>query len=121
MTVANAAAVFASRLKVSQTDSQNAVLALSEQDYSLQRSKDILMTLVEKYNEAVSCFEKAAAKVDNMFAANYLLKAGVVYEEMGNTAKALEAYKKIREQYPQSLEGYDIDKYISRVETKEAE
>ena len=73
---------------------------------------------LEKYNEAVSCFEKAAAKVDNMFAANYLLKAGVVYEEMGNTAKALEAYKKIREQYPQSLEGYDIDKYISRLETE---
>ena len=73
---------------------------------------------LEKYNEAVSCFEKAAAKVDNMFSANYLLKAGVAYEEMGNTAKALEAYKKIREQYPQSLEGYDIDKYISRLETE---
>lgn len=73
---------------------------------------------LEKYNEAVSCFEKAAASVDNMFAAGYLLKAGVIYEEMGNNAKALEAYKKIREQYPQSLEGYDIDKYISRLETK---
>ena len=73
---------------------------------------------LEKYNDAVSCYEKAAAKVDDMFAANYLLKAGVTYEELGNTAKALEMYKKIREQYPQSLEGYDIDKYISRLETE---
>ena len=73
---------------------------------------------LEKYSEALSCFEKAAAKADNMFAAGYLLKAGVVCEELGDNAKALTFYKKIKDQYAQSIEGYDIDKYITRIESQ---
>lgn len=71
---------------------------------------------LEKYKDAVSCYEKAAAVADNMFAAAYLLKAGIACEELGDSAKALSFYKKIKDQYPQSMEGYDIDKYISRIE-----
>ena len=71
---------------------------------------------LDKLNDALSCFDKAAARADNMFAAGYLLKAGVVCEELGNPAKALSYYKKIKDQYPQSMEGYDIAKYISRIE-----
>ncbi|MBQ8061451.1 MAG: tetratricopeptide repeat protein [Bacteroidales bacterium] len=73
---------------------------------------------LEKYNDALSCFDKAAAEADNMFAATYLLKAGVVCEELGNNDKALTYYKKIKDQYPQSIEGYDIDKYITRIESQ---
>lgn len=73
---------------------------------------------LEEYSTAVSYFEKAAAKSNNMFSAAYLLKAGIVYEELGNTAKALACYNEIKNQYPQSVEGYDIDKYISRIESK---
>ena len=73
---------------------------------------------LEKYSEALGCFEKAAAEADNMFAATYLLKAGVVCEELGDKAKALGFYKKIKDQYPQSIEGYDIDKYITRIESQ---
>ena len=69
--------------------------------------------------KALSCYDKAAAKADNMFAASYLFKAGVVCEEEGNAQKALGYYKRIREEYPQSLEGYDIEKYISRIENAE--
>lgn len=72
---------------------------------------------LEKYDQALSCYDKAASTADNIFAATYLLKAGVVCEEQGKSDKALEYYKKIREQYPQSMEGYDIDKYISRIES----
>ncbi|MBP5389043.1 MAG: tetratricopeptide repeat protein [Bacteroidales bacterium] len=68
------------------------------------------------YAEAVGCFEKAAKTADNMFAANYLLKAAAVYEETGDTASALKCYQTIKDKYPQSVEGYDIDKYISRIE-----
>lgn len=71
---------------------------------------------LEKLNEALACYEKAAAKADNVYAAGYLLKAGVVCEELGIPAKALTYYKKIKDQYPQSMEGYDIAKYISRIE-----
>ena len=51
-----------------------------------------------------------------MYAAGYLLKAGQVAEEMGNKDKALDFYKKIKDQYPESAEASDIDKYITRIE-----
>ena len=74
---------------------------------------------LEKYNEALACFEKAAAKADNVYAAAYLKKAGIVCEELGDKAKALTFYQTIKDQYPQSMEGYDIDKYISRIQNAE--
>lgn len=74
---------------------------------------------LEKYQQAISCYDKAASKVDDIFAASYLLKEGVVYEELGQPEKALACYKEIREKYPQSIEGYDIEKYISRIESAE--
>jgi hypothetical protein len=41
---------------------------------------------------------------------------------MGDDAKALEFYKTLKENYSQaSMEGRDIDKYISRIESKTAE
>ena len=73
---------------------------------------------LEKYSEALGYFEKAAAAADNMFAASYLLKAGVTCEELGDNAKALTFYKKIKDQYANSPEGYDIDKYITRIENQ---
>ena len=73
---------------------------------------------LENYEKALSCFEKAAATIDNMFAAGYLLKAGAVAEKLGQNAKALGFYETIKDQYPQSIEAYDIDKYIGRIENK---
>lgn len=73
---------------------------------------------LEDYSSALGYFDKAAGVIDNMFAATYLLKAGVVCEEMGNAEKALGYYKTIKDKYPQSVEGYDVDKYISRIENK---
>ena len=73
---------------------------------------------LENYSKALACFEKAAAEVDNMFAAGYLLKAGIVAEQLGDNAKALAHYMKIRESYSESVEAYDIDKYIGRIEAK---
>ena len=73
---------------------------------------------LEEYAKAISYFEKAAAVVDNMFAAGYLLKAGIVAEKLGENAKALSFYEKIQDQYPQSMEAYDIDKYIGRIQNK---
>ena len=75
-------------------------------------------TGLEDYNTAISYFEKAADLSDDIFSAAYLLKAGVAYEELGNNDKALACYKSIKDNWPQSVEGYDIDKYISRIESK---
>ena len=74
---------------------------------------------LEDYRKALNCFEQAAAKADNIFAASYLLKAARVCEELGDSAKALSLYKRIKDEYPQSIEGYDVDKYISRIENAE--
>lgn len=73
---------------------------------------------LEEYAKALSYFEKAAGIADNMYAAGYLLKAGMVAEKLGKNEKALGFYETIKEQYPQSMEGYDIDKYIGRVQNK---
>ena len=72
---------------------------------------------LEDYKKALGYFEKAA-ETDNMYAAGYLLKAGAVAEVLGENAKALSFYKKIKDQYPQSMEAYDVDKYIGRIEAK---
>ena len=71
---------------------------------------------LEDYKSALAAYEKAAATIDNMYAAGYLLKAGQVAEELGDKEKALAFYNKIKDQYPQSAEASDIDKYITRIE-----
>ncbi|MFO7755756.1 MAG: tetratricopeptide repeat protein [Bacteroidales bacterium] len=45
----------------------------------------------------------------------YLLKAGQLHELEGRYDEALEIYQRIKDEYPESSEGDDIDKYIARV------
>ena len=73
---------------------------------------------LEEYSTALGYFEKAAAAADNAFAAEYLLDAGFVAEQLGENDKALAFYKRIKDEYPMSMQAYDVDKYISRIEAK---
>jgi len=73
---------------------------------------------LENYSKALEYFEAAAETIDNIYAAGYLLKAGVTAEKLGENAKALSFYKKIKDQYPQSREGYNIDNYIGHHEAR---
>lgn len=70
---------------------------------------------LEDYDSAVKAFAAAAKKSDNLFSATYLFKEGLALEKLGDKAKALECYKTIREDYPQSVEAYDIDRYIAAI------
>ena len=70
---------------------------------------------LEDYKTALGWFEKAAKTSCNAFSAGYLLKAGIAAEALGDTAKALAAYREIKVQYPQAPEAMDIDKYITRI------
>jgi len=70
---------------------------------------------LQEYDSAVKAFEAAADGNDSVFAAAYLLKAGLVYEKLGDKASALACYRKIKDSYPQSVESYDIDRYIAKV------
>ena len=65
--------------------------------------------------EGVSYFEKAAKAADNeVVSPVYLKKAGLAYENLKEYGKAVEAYKRIKEHYYNSMEAADIDKYITR-------
>ena len=65
--------------------------------------------------EGVSYFEKAAKAANNeVVSPVYLKKAGLAYENLKEYGKAVEAYKSIKENYYNSMEAADIDKYITR-------
>lgn len=70
------------------------------------------------YAKAAAAFEKAAKTADCVFSAGYLLKAGEAYEALGQNDKALAAYELIKDQYSNSIEAADIDKYIARLQVK---
>ena len=67
------------------------------------------------YEAAVRSYKAAVSTADNVFAAGYLLKEGSALEALGRKEEALACYKTIEDQYPQSLEAYDIAKNIARV------
>lgn len=67
------------------------------------------------YAAAVRSYKAAAATADNIFAPAYILKEGSAYEALGQKAEALACYKSIENDYPSSLEAYDIAKHIARV------
>ena len=67
------------------------------------------------YAAAVRSYKAAVNVADNVFAAGYLLKEGSALEALGRKEEALACYKTIEEKYPQSLEAYDIAKYIAGV------
>jgi tetratricopeptide (TPR) repeat protein len=64
---------------------------------------------------AISSYKAAAAKADNVLAANYMLKAGILLEETGKADEALKIYEEIKTKYPATPEGNEINKYISRI------
>ena len=74
--------------------------------------------LVNKGDIAASVpyFEEAASISNNIFSAGYLQKAGICYEELGQLDKALAAYNKIKNEFPNPPEGMEVQKFISRVE-----
>ncbi|MDD2594694.1 MAG: tetratricopeptide repeat protein [Bacteroidales bacterium] len=65
--------------------------------------------------KALNYYTKAAKVADNMYAAQYLFKAGIISEEIGNKDQALKFYEEISVKYPQTFEGYQVNKYISRI------
>jgi len=71
------------------------------------------------FTSALSSYKKAASAGDNeVLAAYYLKKVGLLHEKQGQAAEAKAAFEKIKNDYPSSQEGTDIDKYIARVAAK---
>jgi tetratricopeptide (TPR) repeat protein len=66
--------------------------------------------------KALEQYEKAIAFSDNELTTPiFLMKAGKLAESTGQKEKALKYYQQVKEKYPETVEGRQIDKYIARV------
>jgi tetratricopeptide (TPR) repeat protein len=72
---------------------------------------------LENYTAAIDYFLKAANYRDNAYSAKYLLRAGLVYETLNKPAEALGIYQRIKNDYGQTAEGREVDKYIGRIDS----
>ncbi|MFY0604162.1 MAG: tetratricopeptide repeat protein [Flavobacteriaceae bacterium] len=71
---------------------------------------------LDQEDKALEYYEKAANKAANEFTTPmYLFKAGTVAMNLKKFDKALSLFTQIKEKYPTSTQGKDIDKYISMV------
>lgn len=77
---------------------------------------DVLMNM-GKTDEAIASFLKAAkASNDEMLSPIYYKKAGVAYLSGANYDKAIEVFTQIKENYLNSPEAQEADKYIKQAE-----
>ncbi len=71
-----------------------------------------------KTDDAISYYLKAAEQHSNNFDTPLCLKkAALANEEKGNYPDAVKLYERIKNEYPETTEGKDMDKYIARAKT----
>ena len=62
-------------------------------------------------------YQKAATESDNVITApTALCKAGMMEIQLGNKAKAIELFQRIKDNYPESTEWNEVDTYIALAE-----
>jgi len=84
--------------------------------WAIGKIGDAYMELGEM-EKALDYYTKAANEIDNNFSSpHFLMKAGQTSELLGNNQKALELYERIKNDYPQSKENRNIERYIARVQ-----
>ncbi len=70
---------------------------------------------IDEIDKAISLYKDAAHVQPNNFTSPmFLMKAGKALEYQGDYEGALDAYTEIKDEYPDSNEGREIEKYISR-------
>lgn len=65
---------------------------------------------VKNYKEAGTIYE-----LDEFNSPEYLFRAGYLYQDMGKNKEAIEMFRMIKEKYPTSQRGAEIDKYLARL------
>lgn len=69
-------------------------------------------------DEAISHYLKAANNNKNKFTTPiYLKKAALAYEDKQNYTEAIKLYEQIKNDYPDTNEGREMEKYIARAKT----
>ncbi len=64
----------------------------------------------EQYKKAGTLFPD-----DNVNSPEYLFRAGLMYQDLGKTKDAIDAFQVIKNKYSASERGMDIDKYLGRL------
>lgn len=76
---------------------------------------------LENPQEAINYYIKAANNVENDFSTPlYLFRAALLQEQLNRPDKALTLFKRIRNEFPASVEGRNMEKYIARLEALQA-
>lgn len=84
------------------------------QSIAISAKGDALFEL-GKYEEAGTLYEKASTINPNEFTTPiYLQRAGLAYEEAKNFDKAIKVYSQLKNKYPFSIEGREVEKYLTR-------
>jgi len=95
-------------------DFSTSVKQLQERDYGLLADAYSELNrkeeAAEQYKKAGTFFEK-----DELLSPEYLFRSGYLYESMGKTQDAVAMYRLIKDKYPTSPRGADIDKYLARL------
>ncbi len=69
-----------------------------------------------EFDQALKYYQKAINAGENEFlTAYYLKKQGLLQEKQGDLAGSMKSFQKIKDDYPFSPDGRDIDKFIARV------
>ena len=70
-------------------------------------------------DKAAGTLLKAADKADSQaLSPIYLIQAGQLFEKLGKNSEAVKAYTLVKEEYFNSYQSMDIDKYIERASIK---
>jgi len=74
---------------------------------------------LNQMDKASANYKKASEATENeLLTPYYLKKLALLHESQNEVDKALEIYKRIKSDYPNSNEALSIDKYIARAENK---
>lgn len=72
-----------------------------------------------KTEDAIEQYMKAAEESRNNFTTPiYLMKAALLYENQGKYSESLKIYEQLKSDFPETREGRDVEKYISRAKAK---
>jgi tetratricopeptide (TPR) repeat protein len=79
---------------------------------------DAMLELGQK-EDALAQYEKAASTNENRFTTPiYLQKAAELAENLGQKEKALEIFNRLKDEYKETNEGMNAEKYIARIQAK---
>ena len=75
---------------------------------------------LKKNEEAIEFYKKAGTHFpeDEAISSEYLFRAGYFLELNGKNEEAIEIYKQIKQNYPKTEKGFNIDKYINRLQVQ---